>query len=82
MLPVSEIDRYSFLIHSGYVFVRPCCQSSVWDKFAKPFERFSGRYIWYFMSTQADDVIEEGVEGFDDALINSLIDAVHFDDLV
>jgi hypothetical protein len=34
------------------------------------------------MSTQADDVIEEGVEGFDDALINSLIDAVHFDDLV
>ena len=31
------------------------------------------------MSTQAEDVIEEGVE---DALIDSLIDAVHFDDLV
>ena len=34
------------------------------------------------MSTQAEDVIEEGVEGVDDALIDSLIDAVHFDDLV
>ena len=41
-----------------------------------------GGYIWYFMSTQAEDVIEEGVEGVDDALIDSLIDAVHFDDLV
>ena len=30
------------------------------------------------MSTQ----VEEGVEGVDDALIDSLIDAVHFDDLV
>ena len=34
------------------------------------------------MSTQAKDVIEEGVEGVDDALIDSLIDAAHFDDLV
>jgi hypothetical protein len=34
------------------------------------------------MSTQAEDVIEEGVEGVDDASIDSLIDAVHFDDLV
>jgi hypothetical protein len=34
------------------------------------------------MSTQAEDVIEEGVEGVDDALIDSLIDAVHFDDLL
>jgi hypothetical protein len=34
------------------------------------------------MSTQAEDVIEEGVEGVDDALIDSLIDAVHFDDFV
>ena len=34
------------------------------------------------MSTQAEDVIEEGVEGVDDALIDSLIDTVHFDDLV
>ena len=34
------------------------------------------------MSTQAEDVIEEGVEGVDDAVIDSLIDAVHFDDLV
>ena len=35
------------------------------------------------MSTQAEDVIEEGVEGVDDALIDSLIDAaVHFDALV
>ena len=30
------------------------------------------------MSTQ----VEEGVEGVDDALIDSLIDAVRFDDLV
>jgi hypothetical protein len=34
------------------------------------------------MSTQAEDVIEEGVEGVDDALIDSLIDVVHFNDLV
>ena len=34
------------------------------------------------MSTQAEDVIEEGVEGVDDALIDSLIDAVHFNYLV
>ena len=34
------------------------------------------------MSTQVEEGIEEGVEGVDDALINSLIDAVHFDDLV
>ena len=31
-------------------------------------------YIYNFMSTQAEDVIEEGVEGVDDALIDSLID--------
>jgi len=37
-----------------------------------------GRYICNFMSTQ----VEEGVEGVDDALIDSIIDAVHFDDLV
>ena len=43
---------------------------------------FVGGYICNFMSTQAEDVIEEGVEGVDDALIDSLIDAVHFDDLV
>jgi len=41
-----------------------------------------GLYIGIFMSTQAEDVIEEGVEGVDDAVIDSLIDAVHFDDLV
>ena len=41
-----------------------------------------GGYICNFMSTQAEDVFEEGVEGVDDALIDSLIDAVHFDDLV
>ncbi len=41
-----------------------------------------GGYICNFMSTQAEDVIEEGVEGVDDAVIDSLIDAVHFDDLV
>ena len=34
------------------------------------------------MSTQAEDVIEEGVEGADDALTDSLIDVVHFNDLV
>ena len=34
------------------------------------------------MSTQAEDVIEEGVEGVDDALIDSLIDVVHFNGLV
>ncbi len=51
-------------------------------KFAKPFVRPSVSYICNFMSTQAEDAIEEGVEGVDDALINSLIDAVHFDDLV
>ena len=34
------------------------------------------------MSTQSEDVIEEGVEGVNDALINSFIDAVHFHDLV
>ena len=39
-------------------------------------------YICNFMSTQAEDVIEEGVEGVDDALIDSLIDVVHFNDLV
>jgi hypothetical protein len=43
---------------------------------------FVGGYICNFMSTQAEDVIEEGVEGVDNALINSLIDAVHFVDLV
>jgi hypothetical protein len=37
-----------------------------------------GRYICNFMSTQ----VEEGVEGVDVALIDSIIDAVHFDDLV
>ena len=41
-----------------------------------------GGYICNFMSTQAEDVIEEGVEGVDDALIDSLIDVVHFNDLV
>ncbi len=39
---------------------------------------FVGGYICNFLSTQ----VEEGVEGVDDALIDSLIDAVHFDDLV
>ena len=39
-------------------------------------------YFYNFMSTQAKDVIEKGVEGVDDALIDSLIDAAHFDDLV
>ena len=34
------------------------------------------------MSTQAEDVIEEGVEDPDDNLIDSLIDVVHFNDLV
>ena len=34
------------------------------------------------MSTQVEERIEEGVEGVDDALNDSLIDAVHFDDLV
>ena len=34
------------------------------------------------MSAQIEKEIEEGVEGVGDALIDSLIDAVHFDDLV
>ena len=33
-------------------------------------------------STQAEDVIEEGVEDPDDNLIDSLIDVAHFNDLV
>ncbi len=51
-------------------------------KFAKPFVRpsvtRSRLYLYIFMST----LFEEGVEGVDDALIDSLIDAVPFDDLV
>ena len=43
---------------------------------------FVGGYICNFMSTQAEDGIEEGVEGVDDALIDSLIGVVHFNDLV
>jgi hypothetical protein len=34
------------------------------------------------MSTQVEEGIEEGVEGIDDVLIDSLIDVVHFVDLV
>ena len=39
-------------------------------------------YFYNFMSTQAEEGIEEGVEDVEDALIDFLIDAVHFDDLV
>ena len=43
---------------------------------------FVGGYIYNFMSTQVEEGIEEGVEGIDDVLIDSLIDVVHFVDLV
>ena len=69
--------RYFCLIHSRYVIDKPMCQSHLYDILL-----LVVGYIYNFMSTQAADVIEEGVEGVDDALIDSLIDAVHFDDLV
>ena len=34
------------------------------------------------MSTQVEEGKEEGIEDVDDSLIVSLIDVVHFDDLV
>ena len=39
-------------------------------------------YIYIFVSTQVEEGKEEGIEDVDDGLIVSLIDAVHFDDLV
>ena len=42
-----------------------------------------GVYIYNLMSTEVEEgIIKEGVDGGDDALIDSLIDAVRFDDLV
>ena len=72
--------------HSKTMFVINTFVKTLFEtNIAKPFVRPSvtrSRLYLYFMSTQVDEGIKEGVEGVDDALIDSLIDAVHFDDLV